>query len=100
MGHAFLGMVIWRAIRNWIYRAMGMFNPGWRMALVLLLARDRYADHGTMNPSLYSDPRFEQNLLWLEDEIRRLRRGGEPVPLELPHDVPPGAKEVFLTLRG
>ena len=56
--------------------------------------RDAYADKGTMNMPLYSDPRFEANLRSLEIEIRRLRRGEEQRAISLPHDFPPGAQDL------
>lgn len=46
-----------------------------------------------MNMSLYSDPRFGENIRAIEREVRRVRSGGESRALELPHDFPPGSKE-------
>lgn len=94
LGGAFLSMLLWRPLRNALYRAVGLFKPGWRRALVVIRICDAYADRGTMNVLLYSDPRFDTNLRSLEIEIQRLRRGGEQRVHSLPHDFPPGAQDL------
>lgn len=97
-GGGYLSLLIWRVARNGLYRVAGMFAPSWRRALRLVVLRDAYADKGTMNMPVYSDPRFEENIRSLEQEIRRVRSGGELRPLELPHDFPPGSRELVRTV--
>jgi hypothetical protein len=98
LGGAFLRLIVWRGFRNGVYWLLGIFRPSWRRALPLIRFRDRYADTGTMNMPLYSDPRFESNIRAIEVEIRRLRRGGASHPIRLPHDFPPGAQELLGSL--
>lgn len=92
VGGGYLSLLLWRLARNALYRLVGLFVPSWKRALRLVLLRDAYADKGTMNMPLYSDPRFEANIRALEREIRRVRSGGEHRPVELPHDFPPGSQ--------
>lgn len=94
LGGSFLRLILWRGGRNLLYRFVGMWRPGWRQAIPLLRLLERYSDSGTMNIPLYSDPRFDTNIRALEMELRRVRRGGTPRLVTLPHDFPPGAQEL------
>ena len=71
VGSGYLSLLVWRLARNLLYRAVGLFRPGWRRAIRLVLLLDSYADKGTMNMPLYSDPRSEANIQAMEREIRK-----------------------------
>ena len=92
LGGSFISLYLWRLARSMGYRLVGLIRPGWRNALHVLRVLDRYTDEGTGNVAVYSDPRFEVNIRALERELRRLRAGGHPREVEVPHDFPPGSK--------
>ncbi len=95
LGGAFLKVLVYRSTRNLIYRLIALWRPGWGRALPLVRFLDRYADQGTLNMPLYSNPRFGMNIRELEVQIRRVRRGGQDRPFELPYDFPPGSRELM-----
>jgi hypothetical protein len=82
----------WRFWRYLFCAVIGVVRPGWRRALPVMQALERYSDRSFFAPT-GGDPRFYDNLDALRREVKRLRRGGEVTPVVLPHDYPPGARE-------
>jgi hypothetical protein len=100
IGRGFAWLFVVRFFRILVYLLIGFLRPGWRRAIPFLTARDAYADKGTMNVPVYSDPRFDANIRAIEAELKRIRAGGSLRPFELPHDFPPGSRERVAALLG
>lgn len=92
-GGGFMLMYVWRFGRWLVYSAVGIVRPGWRHAKKVVRATDEYTRLAIANQLVYLHPEYQGNLVALERELKRVRRGGQRRVFDLPFDFPPGAAE-------